>query len=365
MLALAIAALVPSALPRCVVAVAGANGRVGSMVVRELLRNHPQVQVRALVRDATQAYQGYGRLSYEVGAEDGKMEIKSAFRIDDESGRFASPATMEFDEEVQRSYGLDRLEIRECELRFRQDVDAAIGDADGVIWCATAFSTLRQRLPDRLDNAAGKVASAGMALFELRLGDALFGKPSADGLDEERAAESRDKLADVEGLEIAVDVLGKARKRRASLAELTGQAGAALTGKLGVQLVLASAGSALGYDENPVSQELRENEFGYRKRLGEEAVRGSTVLSTVIVRSAALDDLRVDEGLPPTVQESDVARGGTDRAVDRDRETEARRRRIHPRDLASVLVASLAGRSPATSSDASSTTVDAWTFVQK
>ena len=37
-------------LPRCTIAVAGANGRVGSMVCRELLRNHPQVTVRALVR---------------------------------------------------------------------------------------------------------------------------------------------------------------------------------------------------------------------------------------------------------------------------------------------------------------------------
>ena len=35
--------------------------------------------------------------------------------------------------------------------------------------------------------------------------------------------------------------------------------------------VLASASGCLGYDENPLSQELRENEFGYRKRMGEEA----------------------------------------------------------------------------------------------
>jgi hypothetical protein len=103
-------------LPRATIAVAGANGRVGSMVCRELLRNHPLITVRALVRSASDPYQGYGRLSYEVGAEDGKMSLDSAFSLGG-GGRFAAPATIEFDEEVQGSYGLDRLEIRECEVR--------------------------------------------------------------------------------------------------------------------------------------------------------------------------------------------------------------------------------------------------------
>ena len=37
-------------LPACTIAVAGANGRVGAMVVRELLRTEPAVSVCALVR---------------------------------------------------------------------------------------------------------------------------------------------------------------------------------------------------------------------------------------------------------------------------------------------------------------------------
>jgi len=40
---------------------------------------------------------------------------------------------------------------------------------------------------------------------------------------------------------------------------------------------------ALGYDEDPLASELRENEFGYRKRMGEEALSASG-LSHVIVR---------------------------------------------------------------------------------
>ena len=79
-----VAALLPLAalaapLPRCTVAVAGANGRVGSMVCRELLRKHKQVTVRALMRNAADPFEGYGRLSYEVGAEDGKMDIAPAW----------------------------------------------------------------------------------------------------------------------------------------------------------------------------------------------------------------------------------------------------------------------------------------------
>ena len=57
------------------------------------------------------------KLSELVGAEEGKMEIRAAWRMDDDTGGFAAPASIEFDER-QRTYGLDRLEIRECELRY-------------------------------------------------------------------------------------------------------------------------------------------------------------------------------------------------------------------------------------------------------
>lgn len=286
----------PASLPRCVVAVAGANGRVGSMVCRELLRKHPQVTVRALVRTATEAYQGYGRLSYVVGAEDGKMEIKSAFRIDEDTGGVAAPAKLQFDPDVQAGYGLDRLEVRECELRFGRDVDAALGDADAVIWCASAFNEFRQRLPDRIDDAAGRVARAGMNLFELRLGKAFFGEEPRDEFEEQRRRAASEGTADVEGLKLCCEVLAREGRRRATLAELTGGTASALGAKLGVRLVVASASSALGYDEDPISKELRENEFGFRKRLGEAAVREAPIPS-VIVRSAELDDVRGEEGL--------------------------------------------------------------------
>ena len=266
------------------------------MVCRELLRKHPNVIVRALVRSAKDPWNGYGRLSYEVGAEDGKMEIGNAFRINEDTGRFLSPQTVEFDADVQAGYGLDRLEIRECELRYNKDVKSALGDVDGVIWCATAFNQYRSRAPDRLDEIGGRIARSGANLFELRLGKALFGEASADGMDKERQDEARDKTADIEGLELATAVLASTRRRRASLAELTGGA-AADAMRLGVPLVVASASSSLGYDEDRFSGELVENEFGYRKRMGEAAVRSSQ-LPHVIVRSAIIDDVRTAEGLP-------------------------------------------------------------------
>lgn len=105
---------------------------------------------------------------------------------------------MEFDES-QSSYGLDRLEIRECELRYMADVEAALSDVrmihatpsdglhavghkrgiptwrrrllwmmhlrspsqvDAVVFCASAFNSNRQRLPDRIESAAGSIAKA-------------------------------------------------------------------------------------------------------------------------------------------------------------------------------------------------------------
>lgn len=222
LLCLASAAALP--LPRCTVAVAGANGRVGAKVCRELLRKHPNVRVCALVRDASDPYQGYGRLSYEVGAEEGKGSISAAWLRDEETGRFLSPATMEFDPVVQGGYGLDRLDIRECDLRVKKDVEDVLADVDGVIFCASSFNSFRQRTPDQLEDAAGKLANAGMAIFELRFGDALFGKPSRGGDDAAaaRSKEAKGKTADVEGLQNVVTSLSRSRSRRARLAELSG-----------------------------------------------------------------------------------------------------------------------------------------------
>ena len=139
-------------LPQCTVVVAGGNGRVGASVCRNLLRNHPLVSVRALIRNADDIM-SYEYLSYEVGAEDAKGTIRPAWAaLADGEPRIS----FEFDEEVQGTYGLDRLSLCECELRYKPDVERALQGADAVIYCASAFDANRRKNPERLQNAADR-----------------------------------------------------------------------------------------------------------------------------------------------------------------------------------------------------------------
>merc|ERR1711871_367184 len=98
---------------------------------------------------------------------------------------------------------------------------------------------------------------------------------------------ARDKVTDVDGLALAVEALSRTRRRKASLAQLTGGSSAGLA----LPLVVASAASCLGYEER--GGELCETEFGYRKRTGEDTVRASG-LPHLIVRSAVIDDVRTE-----------------------------------------------------------------------
>jgi exonuclease VII large subunit len=99
---------------KCVL-VAGANGRLGSMVCRYLLRNHPEIgQVIATVHvvgENSVTARGYARLSYEVGAEDGIGTIGPAWSSTEER-----TATFQFNGETMGDYNLNKLRIVECEL---------------------------------------------------------------------------------------------------------------------------------------------------------------------------------------------------------------------------------------------------------
>jgi hypothetical protein len=87
------------------VLVVGANGRLGSMVTRYILRNHPEVkEVVAAVHYVGQATsRGWGRLSYEVGAEDGQGYIGSAWSPEEERN-----ARFEYTE-AMKDYNLQNL----------------------------------------------------------------------------------------------------------------------------------------------------------------------------------------------------------------------------------------------------------------
>ena len=121
----------------CTVVVAGANGRVGSMVCRQLLRTQEKVTVRALVRSADRV-EDYARLSYEVGAEDARYALRPAWALapEEDGGGFSFETQSQFDETVQSGYGLDRLELVPCELRHEPDLRAALRGAVALVWCA-------------------------------------------------------------------------------------------------------------------------------------------------------------------------------------------------------------------------------------
>jgi hypothetical protein len=118
------------------VMVVGANGRLGSMVCRYLLRQHPELsEVVAVVhRVAENSFtsRGYARLSYEVGAEDGIGTIGTAWNFEG--------ATFQYDDTVMKDYNLNKLRIVECELLDPVQCQSVVQDVDAIIWCATDFN---------------------------------------------------------------------------------------------------------------------------------------------------------------------------------------------------------------------------------
>jgi hypothetical protein len=123
------------------------------MVCRELLRNYPEIkEVVAcvhVVSEDSPTSRGYGRLSYEVGAEDGIGTIGPAWSVDDRTASF------EFDTETMSGYNLQKLRIVECELLDPVQCNSIVEDskADVVIWCATDFNGNKPRAVSGLNIA--------------------------------------------------------------------------------------------------------------------------------------------------------------------------------------------------------------------
>lgn len=132
------------------VLVVGANGRLGSMVCRYLLRNYPQIKecVAAVhtVSENSVTSRGYGRLSYEVGAEDGRGNIGAAWSAEDRV------ATFEYTQEMQ-DYNLRNLRLVEVELLDPVQCRTITEDVDCVIYCATDFNGNKPRAVSGLNVA--------------------------------------------------------------------------------------------------------------------------------------------------------------------------------------------------------------------
>ena len=249
------------------VLVCGANGRVGSMVCRYLLRNYPEIkEVVAAVHYVGEATsRGYGRLSYEVGAEDGVGTLGAAWSED-------RNAYFEYSDEM-KDYNLSKLRVMEVELLDPVQCQTLTEDVDSVIWCATDFN----------GNAPRAVSGLNMAF--------LF-----------RAVASPTKgRVEIEGLQNILGALKLAKQDKMRRNALSGNNnnnnnnnGSSLDGPNDpVSFVLLStAEGAFGNFETPFG------EFNGLKRQGENMLRTDfPSLTHCIIQMGKYEDNFVDEGL--------------------------------------------------------------------
>ena len=245
------------------VLIVGANGRLGSMITRHLLRTHPEVkEVVAAVHYVGRATsRGWGRLSYEVGAEDGKGSIGAAWAPEEERN-----ASFMFDPEVMSGYNLNKLRIVEVELLDPVQVSTITEDVDAVIFAATDFEGNRPRA----------VASLNAAF--------LF-----------RAVASPTKgRVEVEGVRNCIEgFLGNLSDRRyKERLEPARSSTSVATKSEPTQFVLVStAPGAFGEFETPFG------EFNGIKRQGEYiTMQGFPSLSYTVLQMGKFDDNFVEEG---------------------------------------------------------------------
>ena len=261
------------------VLVVGANGRLGSMVCRHLLRNNPNTEVVACVHyigEDSPTSRGYGRLSYEVGAEDGVGSIGAAWSQEDRT------ATFEFAPEMA-DYNLQNLRLVECELLDPVQCATICEGVDSVVWCATDFN----------GNAPRAVSGLNIAFLFRAVADPTKGRVEIEGL--------RNMLG---GLKNALSDRNRLGNNNA-------------VGKSPTNFVLVSP--APGVLEN---FETPFGEFNAIKREGEELLKNEfPSLTYSILQMGRYDDNFVEEGQDIQAEES------TGEVTDK-------RRRINRRDAA-------------------------------
>lgn len=243
--------------------VAGANGQLGSMVCRYLLRNYPQTQVIAAVHyvgESSPTSRGYARLSYEVGAEDGTGTIAPAWTIDDRE------TTFEYNPEVMQGYNLQNLRLVECEYLDPLSCKTIVEDADcdAIVWCATDFN----------GNLPRAVSSLNVAL--------LFRAVT-------RPAKGR---VDVEGVENMLGALRQVQLDRKRVEQMADSGKKKSRGTDPINFVLVSADTGAFQDtETPFG-----TFYGIKKR-GEDLIRDFPSVTSTVLRMARFDDNFVKEDL--------------------------------------------------------------------
>jgi len=277
------------------VLVVGSNGRLGSMVTRYLLRNHPEVkEVVAAVHFVGQATsRGYGRLSYEVGAEDGVGTIGAAWSED-------RNASFEY-ADYMKDYNLNKLRVMEVELLDPVQCMTLAEGVDSVIYCASDFDGNRPRA----------IASLNVAFLFRAI-----------------AAPTKGRV-EIEGLTNILGALKVSNQNRIRIARMSGQEegiNEASTDNKPTSFVLVSSSpNALGNFETPFG------EFNGLKRQGEGVVRDDfPSLTHSILQFGKFDDNFVEESLEIQVDSKNVLEP-----------KELSKRRINRRDAARAAVEAL------------------------
>ncbi len=132
----------------------GANGRLGSMITRHILRTHPEVKevvaaVHYVPREGSSTTRGYGRLSYEVGAEDGIGKLGPIWSSNDDEYN----ASFQYNPDTMSGYNLNKLRVVEVELLDPTQVRTISENVDAMIYCATDFEGNRPRAVASLNAA--------------------------------------------------------------------------------------------------------------------------------------------------------------------------------------------------------------------
>jgi hypothetical protein len=295
------------------VLVAGANGRLGSMVCRHLLRNYPTTQVVAAVHvvgENSPTNRGYGRLSYEVGAEDGIGALGSAWGAQEQR-----TATFRYDPETMGEYNLQNLRVVECEFLDPVQCRSVVDGCDAVVWCATDFN----------GNAPRAVPALSVAL--------LF-----------RAVSRPDKgRVDVEGVQNMLGALKQElqeQRRRRGLQQQPLQEGGGSPAQSSSSLVnfvlISTAPEAYDDYETPFGS------FKGIKRQGEALLEDFPSLASTVLQMSRYEDNFVGENLDIYMEEPASSRSS---AIEEDDEASSKnqraRRKINRRDAARAAVEAL------------------------
>ena len=314
------------------VLILGANGRLGSMITRYLLRTYGSEikEAVAAVHYVGQATtRGYGRLSYEVGAEDGVGSIGAAWSSEDERN-----ASFQFDPETMGGYNLNKLRIVEVELLDPVQVQTITEGVDAIIYCATDFDGNRPRAVASLNAAFlfRAIANPAKGRVEIEgLKNCLEGLTAS--LNDKRWKEQR-RMANYIG-ESAVEVAA------ASNTSTTSSSAKKKSSSDPTQFVLVSScPDAFGNFETPFG------EFNGMKRQGEKIVlEDFPSLSYSVLQMGKFDDNFVEEG-----QELQFADAEEDTAVvdgvicavrTEENVKKAQQKRINRRDAARAAVDAL------------------------